>query len=95
MAGAARVLETAGGAARLDFPVLSVAAAARIAADGTVESARIVLGAVASQPLTIPAAAAALIGQRLTDTISLAADAALDPPVRWTTRTPRCTGANG
>ena len=63
-----------------DFPVLSVAAAAQIAADGTVESARIVLGAVASQPLTIPAAAAALIGHPLTDdTIALAADAAAGP----------------
>ena len=30
-----------------DFPVLSVAAAAKIAADGTVEAARIILGAVA------------------------------------------------
>ena len=33
-----------------DFPVLSVAAAARFAADGTVEAARIILGAVASRP---------------------------------------------
>src|SRR5712692_5739281 len=46
-----------------DFPVLSVAAAAKIAADGTVEAARIVIGAVASQPLTIPASAAALLGR--------------------------------
>ena len=52
-----------------DFPVLSVAAAARIAADGTVEAARIVLGAVSSSPVDAPAAAAGLIGQRLTDEI--------------------------
>ena len=34
-----------------DFPVLSVAAAAKLDGDGTVEDARIVLGAVASRPL--------------------------------------------
>jgi 4-hydroxybenzoyl-CoA reductase subunit beta len=50
-----------------DFPVLSVAAAAKISADGTVEAARIVLGAVASRPVAAPAAAAALVGHRLTD----------------------------
>jgi 4-hydroxybenzoyl-CoA reductase subunit beta len=50
-----------------DFPVLSVAAAGRIAADGTVEEIRIVLGAVASQPMPVPAADAALVGQPLTD----------------------------
>ena len=40
-----------------DFPVLSVAAAAKIADDGTVESARIVLGAVASRPIETNAVA--------------------------------------
>jgi 4-hydroxybenzoyl-CoA reductase subunit beta len=50
-----------------DFPVLSVAAAAKIAADGTVEAARIVLGAVASRPMDLPAAAATLVGHRMTD----------------------------
>ena len=49
-----------------DFPVLSVAAAAKIAADGTVEAARIVLGAVASRPIE-SAAAAALVGRPLSD----------------------------
>src|SRR6185369_11685788 len=34
-----------------DFPVLSVAAAAKFADDGTVEAARIILGAVASRPI--------------------------------------------
>src|SRR3954462_1853593 len=48
-----------------DFPVLSVAAAARFADDGTVEIARIVLGAVASRPIDAVAAATALSGQRL------------------------------
>ena len=53
-----------------DFPVLSVAAAARIAKDGTVEVARIVLGAVTSRPVEAPAAAiAALVGRRLTDDV--------------------------
>src|SRR4051812_1093434 len=52
-----------------DFPVLSVAAAAKFADDGTVEVARIVLGAVASRPIDAVAAATALSGQRLTDEV--------------------------
>jgi len=48
-----------------DFPVLSVAAAARVSPDGIVEEARIVLGAVASRPLVAADAAAALAGKRL------------------------------
>jgi 4-hydroxybenzoyl-CoA reductase subunit beta len=63
-----------------DFPVLSVAAAAQFAADGTVEAARIVLGAVASRPIVAAAAAVVVIGQRLTDqAIAQAADAAAKP----------------
>jgi 4-hydroxybenzoyl-CoA reductase subunit beta len=63
-----------------DFPVLSVAIAAKLAEDGTVEAARIVLGAVASRPILAPAAAAALIGRPLTDeTIADAADRAAQP----------------
>jgi 4-hydroxybenzoyl-CoA reductase subunit beta len=63
-----------------DFPVLSVAAAAKFAADGTVEAARIILGAVASRPIAASAAAAVVIGQRLTDeVIAGAADAAAKP----------------
>ena len=50
-----------------DFPVLSVAAAARLAADGTVEDARIVLGAVSSAPVIAQDAADALRARRLTD----------------------------
>ncbi len=60
-----------------DFPVLGVAAAARFAPDGSIDAARIVVGAVASSPLDVPAAAAQLVGQPLTDdTIARAADAA-------------------
>jgi 4-hydroxybenzoyl-CoA reductase subunit beta len=63
-----------------DFPVLSVAAAAKFAADGTVEAARIILGAVASHPIDAAAAAAAVIGQRLTDEmIAHAAETAARP----------------
>ena len=63
-----------------DFPVLSVAAAVKFAADGTVEAARIILGAVASRPIDAAAAAAAVIGQRLTDeVIAHAADTAARP----------------
>jgi len=62
-----------------DFPVLSVAAAARIAADGTVEAARVVLGAVASKPMAAPKAETALLGQALTDaSIAHAADGAYE-----------------
>jgi 4-hydroxybenzoyl-CoA reductase subunit beta len=50
-----------------DFPVLSVAAAARFERDGAVSAARIVLGAVASRPLEVPEAAAALCGAPLSD----------------------------
>ena len=50
-----------------DFPVLSVAAAAKLDADGSVRVARIVLGAVASQPIDSADAAAVLIGRPLSD----------------------------
>lgn len=50
-----------------DFPVLGVAAAAKLAADGTVETARIVLGAVASRPIAADGPASALVGRALTD----------------------------
>ena len=48
-----------------DFPVLSVAAAARIDGGGIVQEVRIVLGAVASRPLLADEAAKALIGRTL------------------------------
>src|SRR5439155_6860003 len=63
-----------------DFPVLGVACALKLDRDGTVEAARVVLGAVASRPLEVPAAATALVGQRLTDeVIAHAADLAAQP----------------
>ncbi|HVC10209.1 MAG TPA: FAD binding domain-containing protein [Burkholderiales bacterium] len=50
-----------------DFPVLGVGAAVKTAADGTVEEARIALGAVASRPFLADKAGAALKGRKLTD----------------------------
>jgi 4-hydroxybenzoyl-CoA reductase subunit beta len=52
-----------------DFPVLSVAAAARLAGDGTVEGARVVLGAVASRPIVCGDASALVVGKALTDEV--------------------------
>ncbi|MCP3981501.1 MAG: 4-hydroxybenzoyl-CoA reductase [bacterium] len=61
-----------------DFPVLSVAAALKLAADGTVQQARVVLGAVASQPMLSADAAERLVGDKLTDgAIADAASAAI------------------
>lgn len=51
-----------------DFPVLGVAAAARLAPDGTVAEARIALGAVASCPI-LTATGDLLVGERLTDDV--------------------------
>jgi len=63
-----------------DFPVLGVAAAARLTADGLVEAARIVLGDIAASPLDAQSAAGGLVGQRLTDdVIAHAADDAAQP----------------
>jgi 4-hydroxybenzoyl-CoA reductase subunit beta len=49
-----------------DFPVLGVAAAVKMAPDGTVEEARIALGAVSSRPL-LTRAGELLIGRKLSD----------------------------
>ena len=49
----------------IDFPILSVAGAIRCDDGGTIEKARIVLGAVSSQPLMSPEAAEFLIGKKL------------------------------
>jgi len=51
-----------------DFPVLGVAAAIRFGADHTVESARVVLGAVASYPLLLDESAM-LVGKPLSDDV--------------------------
>jgi 4-hydroxybenzoyl-CoA reductase subunit beta len=62
-----------------DFPVLGVAVAARLDGD-RVREARIVLGAVASQPRPAVEAAAALAGERLTpELIARVADLAAGP----------------
>jgi 4-hydroxybenzoyl-CoA reductase subunit beta len=50
-----------------DFPVLGVAARIDFAPDGTVEAARLVLGAVAPSPLVIEEAERELVGRPLTD----------------------------
>jgi 4-hydroxybenzoyl-CoA reductase subunit beta len=63
-----------------DFPVLSVAAAAKLAADGRVEDIRIVLGAVASQPVEATTPREVLVGQPLTDErIAAACELAAQP----------------
>jgi 4-hydroxybenzoyl-CoA reductase subunit beta len=61
-----------------DFPVLSVAAAVKLAKNNVVEAARLVLGAVASRPMEAADAAAALTGKSLNDdaVVAAAADAA-------------------
>jgi 4-hydroxybenzoyl-CoA reductase subunit beta len=62
-----------------DFPVLGVAAWVSWD-DGVVADARIVLGAVASYPMQVTEAAAAIIGTRLEDdAIAAAAEAAFRP----------------
>jgi CO/xanthine dehydrogenase FAD-binding subunit len=48
-----------------DFPVLSVAAAARVSKGGVVEEARIVIGSAASRPLVAAEAAKSLVGRAL------------------------------
>jgi 4-hydroxybenzoyl-CoA reductase subunit beta len=63
-----------------DFPVLGVAAAAKIDQAGTVEDARIVLGAVASRPILATSAGQSLVGKELSDAaIAEAADLASQP----------------
>ncbi len=53
--------------ASFDFPVLGIAARARLGAGGVVESARIFLGGVGSRPLEARAAAEFLVGRALGD----------------------------
>ena len=59
-----------------DFPVLSVAAAARLSSNGVVEDARIVVGSAASRPLVAADAAKSILGRTL-DPDSIAEAAAL------------------
>ncbi len=53
----------------IDFPILSVAAAIRADKDGVIEEARIVLGAVASQPLLSSETSEFLTGKKLSDEV--------------------------
>ena len=57
----------------IDFPLLGVAAAVRTDADGTCTEARLVLGAVATAPLSVPKAAEVLVGGALTEEAIVAA----------------------
>ena len=62
-----------------DFPVGAAAIALKVDGGGRVEAARVVLGAVASQPMSSPKAEAILVGATLTDdVIAAAAEAAFD-----------------
>lgn len=62
-----------------DFPVGAAAVALKLDGDGRVESARVVLGAVASRPLHSDKAEALLVGNTLSDdVIAAASDAAYD-----------------
>jgi 4-hydroxybenzoyl-CoA reductase subunit beta len=63
-----------------DFPVLGVATCLRLAGDGTVEDAKIVLGGVGSYPIEVMLSEKAIIGKKLTEeTIHDAAEAAYSP----------------
>jgi 4-hydroxybenzoyl-CoA reductase subunit beta len=66
----------------IDFPILGVAAALRIAPNGVVEHARIVLGAIASQPVEAEDAEKILVGQKLTDDVIAAAANAAHKPAK-------------
>ncbi len=64
----------------IDFPILGVAAALRVAPNGIVEHAHIVLGAIASRPVEATDAEKILLRQKLTpDVIDAAAEAAYKP----------------
>jgi 4-hydroxybenzoyl-CoA reductase subunit beta len=52
-----------------DFPLLGVAAAVRTEDDGTIAEARLVLGAVASQPIVASKASDYLVGKKLSDVV--------------------------
>ena len=52
-----------------DFPVLGVAAAAKLAPNGEVEELRMALGAVASRPFLVEKAGGKALGKKLTDDV--------------------------
>jgi 4-hydroxybenzoyl-CoA reductase subunit beta len=61
----------------IDFPILSVAVALQLDEEGICKAARIVLGAVASQPILVEEAASNLIGNKITpELIQVAAQSA-------------------
>jgi 4-hydroxybenzoyl-CoA reductase subunit beta len=63
-----------------DFPVLGVAAWARVADDGTVEDVRVVLGGVGSHPIQVQSVGELLVGRRLeAEVIRDVADACFHP----------------
>ena len=63
-----------------DFPVLGVATCLRVAGDGTVQDAKIILGGVGSHPIEAALSAKAIVGNKLTEeTIHEAAEAAYSP----------------
>lgn len=63
-----------------DFPILGVAVALRLAADGACTAASIVLGAVASYPIKAREAEELLVGQKMSeDLIQAAANVAFKP----------------
>jgi 4-hydroxybenzoyl-CoA reductase subunit beta len=63
-----------------DFPILGVAAALRLGAEGQIEEATIVLGGVGSRPLECVESARLLVGQKLTpESIDAAAEEAWRP----------------
>ena len=64
----------------IDFPILGVAVALKLEADGSCVDARIVLGAVASRPVVVNEAAKMLIGNKVTrELIEAVAEAASKP----------------
>jgi 4-hydroxybenzoyl-CoA reductase subunit beta len=62
-----------------DFPVLGAATCLRLADDGTVDDAKIILGGVGSAPLELAVSQRAIIGKKLTDETIQEASAAAYP----------------
>ena len=65
-----------------DFPVLGAATYVRLAGDGTVEDAKIILGGVGSAPLEVALSQKAIIGKKLTEETILEASAAAYPAAK-------------
>jgi len=65
-----------------DFPVLGVATCVRLAGDGTVEDAKIIVGGVGSSPLEAILAQRAIIGKKLTDETIKESSAAAYPAAK-------------